>query len=32
GYRTRDIMHNDCKEVSTSEITNYIIDELNNLI
>ena len=32
GYRTKDIMQNDCKEVSTSEITNYIIDELNNLI
>ncbi len=32
GYRTKDIFHNGCKEVSTSEMTNFIIDELNNLI
>ncbi len=32
GYRTKDIMQENCTEVSTSGITNHIIDELNNLI
>ena len=32
GMRTKDIFQKGCKEVSTSEMGNFIVDELNNLI